>query len=311
MPTLSEMEKKERYYKIFCQIYENPRVQIYEISKALGIYRKSVSKALKEMLDQQMLVGPLLRLRPRQKKPKIYYVLDFDDPFKAYEGLRENKDLTYIGIIFGDFPVIASGAPGIDFDEYHGFKKILYCGERGELYTPKASALEWEHCANHILQEIEKSDAWEKSTWVSNPVNIPWDHQEWEFFWEFGGDIRRKIAPLVRDQDVSFRKFYEWLETLDLYTTTHTTFYPEGYASYTTYLFLFETEYEQALIDLFSLLPTSSLFFKVGSYLLTMIYIRTDPLITSLSRAIYTLKERSILKDFYKGVVVMHYPSSV
>ncbi|MGC1121361.1 MAG: hypothetical protein WBA22_09725 [Candidatus Methanofastidiosia archaeon] len=307
MPSLSEVEKKKRFYQIFCQIYDNPRTQIYEISKALGIYRKSVSKALQEMLDQQIMVGPGLRLKPLQKNPRIYYVLDFDDPFKAFERLRQDRRLSYSAVVFGDFPIIAAGDPGITFDEYPGFKRIIISGERGEFFTPKATSLEWEECADRILEEIEKSDSWKKSTWISNPVDIPWDHQEWEFFLGFGGDIRRKIAPLVREQDVSFRKFYEWLDTVDQYATTHTWFYPEGYANYTTYVFLFKTDYEKALIELFSLLPTTPMFFKVGSYLVTWVYIRTDPLIISLSKAIYALKERSILSDFYKGIVVMYH----
>ncbi|MBU7024099.1 MAG: hypothetical protein HXS40_08005, partial [Theionarchaea archaeon] len=112
------MEKKKRFYQIFCQIYDDPRTQIYEISKALGIYRKSVSKALQEMLDQQIMVGPGLRLRPLQKNPRIYYVLDFDDPFKAFERLRQDRRLTYSAVVFGDFPIIAAGDPGITFDEY-------------------------------------------------------------------------------------------------------------------------------------------------------------------------------------------------
>jgi hypothetical protein len=307
MPALSDVEKKERYYKIFCHIYDEPRTQIYEISKALGIYRKSVSRALQEMLDQQILIGPELRLRPLRKTPKIYYILDFDDPFKVFEKLKQNKHLTYICVVFGDFSVVAVGEPGLDFEDYPGFKKVLFTGERGEIYTPKASSLSWEECGSRILHEIKKSDSWKKSTWVSHPVDIPWDHQEWDFFTEFRRDIRRKIAPLVREQDVSFRKFYDWLNTLGSYATTHTWFYPEGYPTYTTYLFLFKTEYEHALLNLFSLLPTTPNFFKVGNRLMTWIYIRTDLLIISLSRAIYTLKERSILEDFYKGIVVMHH----
>jgi predicted transcriptional regulator len=307
MPALSKMEKKERYYKIFCQIYEEPRMQIYEVAKALGIYRKSVSKALQEMVNRHMLVGPELRLKPLEKNPKMYYVLDYDEPFKVYEKLIKNKDLTYIGVVFGDFPLIAAGEPGVPFEEYPGFNRILFSGKRGEIYTPRASSISWEGCGDRILEEVKKSEPWEMSTWVSTPVNIPWDQQEWEFFYEFRGNIRHKIAPLVREKDVSFRKFYDWLNTVEDYTTIHTGFYPEGYSSYTTYLFLFKTAYEHALMNLFSLLPTTPIFFKVGTYLFTMINIKTDLLITSLSRAIYTLKEESILEDFYKGVVVMHY----
>ncbi|MGD2248662.1 MAG: hypothetical protein PVF58_09665 [Candidatus Methanofastidiosia archaeon] len=307
MPTLSEMEKKERYYKIFCQVYDEPRAQIYEIAKSVGIYRKSVSRALQEMVEQQIMVGPSLRLKPRVEEPKVYYILDFDDPFKAADRIREDENVTYTAVVFGDFPLIASGSPGIEFDKYPGFNEILLSGERGEIHTPKASPLSWEECGKRILEEIEKSDTWEKSTLTSESVEIPWDHQEWKFFFEFGEDIRRKIAPLVRDQNVSFRKFYEWLDTLEDFTTTHTWFYPEGYASYTTYLFLFNTDYEHDLMKLFSLFPTTPVFFKVGEYLLTMVYIRTDPLIISLSKAIYTLKERSVLQDFLKGVVVMRH----
>ena len=42
MPTLSDLEKKERYYEIFCQIYEDPRVQIYEIVDIGRFWRQVV-----------------------------------------------------------------------------------------------------------------------------------------------------------------------------------------------------------------------------------------------------------------------------
>lgn len=55
---------------------------------------------------------------------------------------------------------------------------------------------------------------------------------------------------------------------MDIWIRTFTRYFPEGAKAYDPYLFVFETDYEDFIVDLFSELPTSTFFFKVSDKLL-------------------------------------------
>jgi predicted transcriptional regulator len=64
MGKISQMKRKRNYFKIFEQIYETPSMSIYDISQQAGVSRNTVSKYLKEMYREGILVGPQLRMKP-------------------------------------------------------------------------------------------------------------------------------------------------------------------------------------------------------------------------------------------------------
>lgn len=75
--------------------------------------------------------------------------------------------------------------------------------------------------------------------------------------------------------------------------TVFTMYYPETISAYEPYLFMIETDFEDFIIDIFSELPTTSWYFKVGKYLFMYIY---------------PIKELIRLSSYYGDVENLHIP---
>jgi hypothetical protein len=100
--------------------------------------------------------------------------------------------------------------------------------------------------------------------------------------------------------------------------TIVTYFFPESINSYDSCLFKLETKYEDFIIDLFSLLPTSCLFFKVSDKLFVYAYLDRKSLrnfdsnpndISQLhiSLMLRELKKKGIVQSWDRAIVAYHW----
>jgi len=106
----------------------------------------------------------------------------------------------------------------------------------------------------------------------------------------------------MKKHQISEKKFKIWLERLPELCTIITKYYPGSRSAYDPYIFLFETDYEDFIIDLFSELPTSAVFFKVSNKLVLDAYVdrklmrgRNLP-VSDISRLHIPLLTRELLK---------------
>jgi hypothetical protein len=102
--------------------------------------------------------------------------------------------------------------------------------------------------------------------------SVEWDEKYELLYKYFKYDLRKPFAPVMR-RGVSGSKLYKFLEKLPETCTIATSYYPESLSAYESYLYMFETDYEDFLIDLFSELPTTASFFKVSDKLFAQVYI--------------------------------------
>lgn len=71
----------------------------------------------------------------------------------------------------------------------------------------------------------------------------------------------------------------------------------------------FHTHYEKYIVDLFSHLPTSTLFFKIGKYLLAGVRYPKDPIKEfRMFKITSYLKEEGVISDYHDGHGIFHCP---
>jgi hypothetical protein len=70
----------------------------------------------------------------------------------------------------------------------------------------------------------------------------------------------------------------EWLERLQQYCTIFTCYFPLTANAYDPYLYVFETDYEDFVIDLFSQLPVTCWFQKVSGVLIARMWTLRKPM---------------------------------
>ncbi|MBU7014068.1 MAG: hypothetical protein HXS43_04490 [Theionarchaea archaeon] len=308
MGELSRLRKTRNFHKIFEQIFEVPGIPIYEIAQKVGVSRNTASKYLQEMYEDQVLVGPQLRLLPTVNYKEFVYLMNFKNPFHLFEGLREFPHVLYHGMAFGDWNAMVVTDRLLDFSQLLGFENTVYQGVRYRSYTPKVDHLLWEktfhRCADYMKTFTKRR---EHKSRVLAP-SLDWGEDQWNIYQAFRFNTRKTVTTTLKRIGVRYETYVAWIENLDSHCTVHAGFYPEGYETYMTYCFLFSTEYEQSIKTLFSFFPTTPVIIEVGDQLMVFVNVALSGVNRELFCSIYDMKARDIIQGFKQAVAVFHYP---
>ncbi len=70
----------QKYYRIYEQIYENPLIPSYQISKNTGISRNTISRYLTDMYEHSLIKGPMIFVKPARNWHHYAAFLRFENP---------------------------------------------------------------------------------------------------------------------------------------------------------------------------------------------------------------------------------------
>jgi hypothetical protein len=105
-----------------------------------------------------------------------------------------------------------------------------------------------------------------------------WSEQDEILFLEFKYNLRKPLEPLVKNKyHIWSGDGIEFLEKLPRYCTISTSYFPLTINAYDPFLYVFETGYEDFVIDLFSQLPTTCWFQRVSNALICHLWTFREP----------------------------------
>jgi hypothetical protein len=281
-------------------------MSIYKIAQNAHISRNTVTKYLKRMYEQDILQGPYLRVKPAENYTEYVYLMEFTDPYMAFQGFSGFPHVVYCALLFGKWNIMVITNELLDLSRLVGFKKMVFQGVRGVSYTPKVDFLSWVQCAYYVEEYVRSFEPQLTPAPRNVLPELPWGKQEWKLFSALHSNIRKKITPTIKEIGVRYEEYTKWKEGLDVYCTRHTGFYPLGYLSYDHHCFLVSTKYEPQIKKVFSFFPTSSFFMEVGNRLLVITSV-PGPLIARWLYLMVTLmKVKEMIKEFLHAHVVFH-----
>jgi DNA-binding Lrp family transcriptional regulator len=270
---MSTLESRKPQYRA---IYEllwsgNPRIYIKDIASALHVDSRTASKRMQEAFDLGYIVGPHIRKRSYAAMKEHIYFLDCKTPFETY--LKYSKDIT---IVYHARMVGFANTWIVSGKETYTKGDIKVEGLRSDYFNTYAPNHSWEKAIQVMQKKVEHFDAedYEPKGIIKTHWNetTDWDSECEKLYREFKYGLRKPLTPIMKKHLISGQKIYEFLKKLPEYCTISINYFPEGVFTYDPYLFMFETEYEDFIIDLFSQLPTSSFFFKVSDKLFMRTY---------------------------------------
>jgi hypothetical protein len=103
MGKTSQNRKIRDYYKIFEAIREYPTLHIHDIAAQARLSRNTVSKYMREMYDQNILLGPCIRMKSSPNYMEYIYLVNFRDPKKVFRELKGFPHVLYRAMTFGDW----------------------------------------------------------------------------------------------------------------------------------------------------------------------------------------------------------------
>ncbi len=307
MSKISNRRRKVGYFKIFEQIFENPSISIYDISQESGLSRNTVSKYLREMMENGILIGPQIRMKPAPNYSEYVYLMNFTDPFQVFEGLKRFPHVLYHVMTFGDWNVMVVTDRLLDFSKLVGFESMVRQGVKGRSYTPKVQCATWEESFRKACEQVEHFSL-TRTEYKDRPLgpSLDWEEDEWKLFHTFKFNTRRKVTPTLRRIKVKYETYTHWVETLEEHSTIHVGFYPEGYQNYMTYCFLLSSDHEESVMSLFSSFPTTPFIVELGNQLMVFTNMMSSEITRTLFCTIYDMKRKGMIRGFRQAVAVFH-----
>ena len=272
---LSQKEKKRQYRMIYEFLFYDARTSITDISKKIGIARKTASKRLKDAFDCGYISLPQIRKRSYANFKQYMFFVDCKDPLELFLQYIEDQNVVYHAVMkgFANLWVTSLDKMIIEGD-------ILVGGPVSDMHISFAPPHSWEAAKKIMWEKVETFDPQEYEPQgiiqTHYDEEMEWDWQDEILYQYFKYDLRKSFNSIEKEKHIYDKKSREWLNKLPECCSIMTKYYPQKRSGYDSYIFVFETDYEDFIIDLFSELPTSCVFFKVSDRLVLYVHIKRE-----------------------------------
>ena len=270
------------YRVIYELVYENARVPTATISRKIGTGPKNTSIWLKNAFDHGYVTRPQIRKRSYANFKQYMFFVDCKDPLEVYLQYMNDDQVVYHAVMNG-----FSNVWVISQDKIIIEGNILVGGLASDMHVSFAPPHSWETAKKIMQEKVEtfNPEQYEPKGIIQTHYDekMEWDEKDEILYRYFKYDLRKPFNFIEKKNHISDKKSREWLKKLPECCSIYTQYYPQTQPAYDPYIFVFETDYEDFIIDLFSEIPTSCLFFKVSDKLV-----------------LYAHVERELLKRAYK-----------
>lgn len=285
----SAKKKLEKHFKIYEQIYENPFILRSEIGENTGLSHRTVTRCLDEM--STVIYGPVISLKPALNYREHAYFLHVDNPLSKYEQLFDNSLVT-AGL--GRWSLSFTSEKLIDTSKLE-CKECILKKVKGETFLSRVTTLDWDESMRNMHDMLHLPQ--EKSVLNEKIPLIPWQRWDWAFYRKFRNNVRAPVDPVLEELGISRKWYRRWVSSLFDVANVQPAFYPLGMDKYHTFDFLFRSDYQELLVEILGMLPSTSLFFSVDEYILARLSILNNRELQQLFTFIYKMKREGFFTD--------------
>jgi hypothetical protein len=313
-------EEEKQFRVIYEALYDNPRIFKKDMGALLHIHPNSASSKMKKAIERGRVSNPQIRLRSFANLKEFAYFLICETPNKFFSESVDNEKITYHALTGGYTNLWVVSREKLDFS-----CSEVVSGPRSDYHISFAPYHSWETAIQNMRKMVKEFNPKDyvpqgiiKTHWNEK---IEWDSEYEALFREFNYDLTKPISPVMRNNLISWTKVEKWMKNLSTHCTIMTGYYPGGIKSYDPYLFMLETDYEDFIVNLFSELPTTTLFFTVSDRLFAYIHVKREYIrvtnsqihITELHipNLITDLLERGIILNECHGIVECYWNSDL
>jgi hypothetical protein len=292
------------FHKIYEQVCENPSINQEDIFRNTRIPRGTVSRYIQEMYDQSILVGPMLFLKPAEDYPLHAAFCEFDNAYIVHERLEQFPRIISSSWNCGKWNIMVVCDAPMDFTLLKGFRSCIYEGAKSLTFLSQVSFLDWSASMGSIQAKLSPPE--KKTTLYEIGPSLQWDKEDWILYEKVKQNTRVKITPLLKECSLSYERYRKWIAKVHRHPSscvTQTAFYPHGLNTYFCYDFLFNSNYHRQLTDILGMLPSTSIFFSVGSHLFARISVMNTKESQDLFSLMVKLKEYNYFTDYYTALV--------
>jgi DNA-binding Lrp family transcriptional regulator len=260
-------ERKEQFRIIYEELIKDFRVYKKSLARSLGVNNRTASRRLREAFEKGYISLPQLRKRSYSNFKEYIYFVRCENPLQLFKQYQNDPRIIYHAVINGFANLWIVSRKEIDIPG-----EIITSGIHSDYHVAHPPNCSWNTAMDNMW---EKAKSFHPAQYTpTHIITTHWnEHLDWwdkefeKLYREFKFNARKKFKPIMKKHCVSSDKIYRLLENINRCCSVIIRYFPEGIKAYDPYLFMFETEYEDFIIELFSQLPTSAFFFRVSGNL--------------------------------------------
>ena len=258
--------RKKQYREIYEMFNRNPRIYVKTVASRLRVDPATAGRRIKEAIKDVYVSFPQIRKRSFLNTKEYVYFANCERPLKSFREYKEDTRVVFHARMSGFSNLWITSKEETSIKGH-----IMASGPRSDYHVAYAPNYSWKKAIEIVEKKVETSNPEEYEQKETIKINwnepIEWGPKDEILLGEFKYNLRKKLSPIMRKHKISAKKIYEFLDRMYERCTVFTRYFPETISNYDPYLFMFETDYEDFIVDLFSGLPTSSFFFKVSNKL--------------------------------------------
>lgn len=293
-------------YGLFTHVREEPRISLSEVARRMGIDKRTASAWWKMAVENRIIAPPVLRRKAFLNFREYIYFLKVRDPSKLFEKLKDSENIIYFMVQtgFSNFGLTSTcpiDPPG----------DVILSGERSDYYVSMPPNWNFERAVEVIQEKVTSLEGVERrpSPLVyHDTVYEEWDSRDEVLYWELCNDMRKPFSSIMRKHHLYSDRIMDWIRRRDEFGQTLTLYFPDGAMTYLPSIYVLKTDYDSVIIDLFSQLPVSSTFHRIGEYLVMSLHVPFQLVVRSLVRNVLSrLQDESFIEGYDNSIVEYHY----
>ena len=291
-----EKIKKQQIRKIFDVFYKDPQISTTQAAEGLGIKLNIARMRVNQSHKEGYITGP--QLRKMSYKNFIEYVIfaNVVDPFEVYERLKNDERIIHQSILNGPYNIRIVSKEKITIDGKSVFGPST---DRYISYPPKCS---WGTSMQNQRKMIEEfnPDRYTPKNYIENhwDQTVEWTELDEILFKIFKYDALQPFDTIVRKKLDWYKRIVDDFPKKVLkYCKFYTAYFPETINAYLPFIYIIETDYEDFVIDLFSLLPSTIYYYRISNRLILHTWLEKDTVINAQSPLEDVSKELPFLKN--------------
>lgn len=311
-------DRKRDFRRIYEEFFRDFRVYKKDIAKIINVTNYTASRRIEEAVETGYLLNPQIRRRSFDNFPEYVSFFNCENSTRTFKKLEKVNDVVH-HTVMGGFANLMTISNKEDI-EVDGEK--VGGGRRSDYHVAYAPNCLWNESTQEMWKAVGNFNP--KKYKPQNIITSHWGETlDWwgpdfeTLFRELKYNGREKYTPILKKNCISTCKVDQFFKMIDVSCTVYTRFFPNGIDAYDGYYFLFKSKYVDFLINLFSKLPTSSVFYIVDNNLCMNAYVKkssvrenglksTDISQIELLYLIDNLVERGIIEEERHAIVEYH-----
>jgi hypothetical protein len=289
-------------YELYSLLLENPRIPKTQIAHIFHVNPKTAETWWDTAVDNKIIIPPIFRRKSFANFRENFYFIRSDDPHNTYKKFRGMEEVTYCSVQtgFADNLVISKVPVSVQ-------EEIVLSGQRSDYYTSVPPNCSFENSVSaiqKILQTVDEYNSSPSPLLLRKESYDSWDEKDERIFDSLYNNLRKPFSTVLKESGTYSDKIIKWFHNRDKFGHTITMFFPQGESSYQLTLYAIKTSSDSLLIELFSRLPTSSVFYRVGDFLMMTIYISFPFTARSIVRRVLSYLKKKELIDTYTNSII-------